>query len=170
MSKEKPALRFYAVIERIVVLTLLALLTLIVLWGTGGLAVEIVQRLMARILGGQAVDREWSEALLSQFNIMRDVFGAFLLILIGLELMKTIVMYVDDNVLHVEVVLTVAVIAVARHAIELDLGHVEPMTLVGMGVMILSLALALYFFPRSAGHGPSAPTASGEAHPPAKTD
>ncbi len=39
--------------------------------------------------------------------LLREVFTGFLMILIGLELMKTIVMYLDKHVVHVEVVLSV---------------------------------------------------------------
>jgi uncharacterized membrane protein (DUF373 family) len=149
MNAGTGALKFYEFVERAVVLVLLGLLTLVVLWGTWGLGSELIWRLLARVSGGARLDRSWSVGLLDQFNILRDVFGAFLLILIGLELMKTIVMYLDEHVLHVEVVLTVAIIAVARHAIELDLGHANPLTMVGMGVMVLALAIGLYIFQKS---------------------
>lgn len=144
------ALKFYEFVERAVVIVLLGLLTLVVLWGTWSLGRELLWRMVLRVSGGLQVDREWSVGLLDQFNVMRDVFGAFLLILIGLELMKTIVMYLSDHVLHVEVVLTVAIIAVARHAIELDLSHADPLTMVGMGAMVLALAVGLYLFQKAA--------------------
>ena len=43
-----------------------------------------------------------------------DVFGLFLLVLIGIELFETMEIYIKENVVHIEVVLTVALIAVAR--------------------------------------------------------
>ena len=150
MSAGPIALKLYSYVERAVVLVLLVMLTLVVLWATWGLSFELVTRLLQRLSGGPGVDREWSTALLEQFNMLRDVFGAFLLILIGLELMKTVVMYLDEHVLHVEVVLTVAIIALARHAIDLDIEHANPVTLMGMGVMIFALALGSYYFQKAA--------------------
>lgn len=48
---------------------------------------------------------------------MLDIFGLFLLVLIGVELLETIKAYMKDNVVHIDVVLTVAMIAIARKVI-----------------------------------------------------
>lgn len=48
---------------------------------------------------------------------MLDIFGLFLLVLIGVELLETIKAYMKDNVVHIDVVLTVAMIAIARQVI-----------------------------------------------------
>jgi uncharacterized membrane protein (DUF373 family) len=44
-------------------------------------------------------------ALFARMDLLREVFGGFLLLLIGLELAKTVVMYLDEQVLHWEVVI-----------------------------------------------------------------
>jgi len=82
------------------------------------------------------------------------VFGSFLLILIGLELMKTVVMYLERHELHVEVVFTVAMIAIARHAIDLNLTETSPLLLIGMAALIVGLSLGYYFFRKSSGIAP----------------
>ena len=48
------------------------------------------------------------------------LFGYFLLILIGLELLETIKAYLDRREFHVEIILLVAIIAIARKIILLD--------------------------------------------------
>jgi uncharacterized membrane protein (DUF373 family) len=48
------------------------------------------------------------------------VLGAFLLILIGVELLDTIKGYFRENVIHVEIVLILAIISMARSVILLD--------------------------------------------------
>jgi hypothetical protein len=82
-------------------------------------------------------------------QLLHEVFGSFLLILIGLELMKTVVMYLDRHELHVEVVFTVAMIAIARHAIDLNLAQTPPLLLVGMAALIEGLSLGYYIFQKS---------------------
>jgi hypothetical protein len=62
-----------------------------------------------------------------------DLFGLFLLVLIGVELLDTLKAYIKDNVVHVEVVLTVAMIAIARKVIILDVKELPSMTLFGIG-------------------------------------
>jgi uncharacterized membrane protein (DUF373 family) len=46
-----------------------------------------------------------------------EIFGYFLLVLIGVELLETLKAYVKKDVIHVRVVLEVALIAMARKVI-----------------------------------------------------
>ena len=43
-----------------------------------------------------------------------DILGQFLLVLVVLELLETVKAYLDEDIVHVEVVLEAAMIAVAR--------------------------------------------------------
>jgi uncharacterized membrane protein (DUF373 family) len=73
-----------------------------------------------------------------------EVFGLFLLVLIGIELFETMEIYVKENVVHIEVVLTVALIAVSRKVIILDLKKVGSTTLLGIAAIILALSIGYY--------------------------
>jgi len=67
------------------------------------------------------------------------IFGFFFVILIGFELIETVEMYVKDNIIHAEVVLLVAVIAVSRKVILLDLEKYDPLAIIGLGIIIIAL-------------------------------
>jgi uncharacterized membrane protein (DUF373 family) len=58
-------------------------------------------------------------------------------------------MYLERHELHVEVVFSVALIAVARHAIDLNFEHIEPLNVVGLGVVIIALAAGYFLFRRA---------------------
>jgi len=58
-----------------------------------------------------------------------DIFGLFLLVLIGIELMETLKVYLTERAIHVEVVFTVALIAVGRKVIILDVKELPGTTL-----------------------------------------
>jgi len=75
-----------------------------------------------------------------------DIFGLFLLVLIGVELLETIKAYIKDNVVHYEVVMTVAMIAIARKVIILDVKELQGLTLVGIAAIIVALAAAKYCY------------------------
>jgi len=47
-------------------------------------------------------------------------FGFFLLVLIGIEFLDTIKAYLRDSVIYVEIVILVAIIAISRKVILLD--------------------------------------------------
>jgi uncharacterized membrane protein (DUF373 family) len=73
-----------------------------------------------------------------------EIFGFFMLVLIGIELLETIKAYLVDNVVHVEIVLEVALIAIARKVIILDIEKYEGLTIIGTAGLILAVASAYY--------------------------
>jgi uncharacterized membrane protein (DUF373 family) len=73
-----------------------------------------------------------------------ELFGYFLLVLIGVELLETMRGYLKKNELHVRVVLEVAMIAVARKVITTEPNAVSGMTLFGIAALILALGIAFY--------------------------
>ncbi|MGQ9425846.1 phosphate-starvation-inducible PsiE family protein [Gilvimarinus sp. F26214L] len=77
------------------------------------------------------------------------LFGFVFMILIGFELIETVEMYFKKNIVHAEVVLLVAVIAVSRKVILLDLDKYDPLAIVGLGVVILGLGGCYYLIKRS---------------------
>jgi uncharacterized membrane protein (DUF373 family) len=74
-----------------------------------------------------------------------DIFGYFLLVLIGVELLETLRAYIKKDVIHVRVVLEVALIAVARKAIIEEPNAAPGLTLFGVAALILALGVAFYF-------------------------
>ncbi|MFW6163339.1 MAG: phosphate-starvation-inducible PsiE family protein [Planctomycetota bacterium] len=73
------------------------------------------------------------------------VFGLVFTVLIGLELLDTIRTVLSKEDLHVEVVFLVAMIAVARKVILLEVKQPEDFVLpLGIGAVILALALGFY--------------------------
>jgi len=136
----KKILKVYHFFERAIVLVLLGLLMLVVLFATVGLVVMVISAMIEK-----AHDPQGQLTM----PLLHEVFSGFLMILIGLELMKTIVMYLDEQVIHVEVVLSVAMIAIARHAIDVDYTNVPALSMIGIGAIIIALAGGYYFFKKA---------------------
>jgi uncharacterized membrane protein (DUF373 family) len=74
-----------------------------------------------------------------------EIFGYFLLVLIGVELVETLKAYLKKDVIHVRVVLEVALIAMARKVIIEEPNTVASTTLYGIAALIFALAVASYF-------------------------
>jgi uncharacterized membrane protein (DUF373 family) len=123
--------------EKAVTGTLVVLMAVVVLLATIELGWIIVQDIIT------------PPVFLLEIDELLDIFGLFLLVLIGVELLETIKAYLKDNVVHFEVVLTVAMIAIARKVITLDVKDLPAMTLVGIAAIIVALAAAKYFFRRT---------------------
>ena len=91
-----------------------------------------------------------SKSLLINLDNLLDLFGIFLLVLIGIELLDTIKVYFKENVVHVEVVVLVAIIAIARKIVILKAEELPGETLLGIAAILIALAVS-YFLIRKAG-------------------
>ena len=73
-----------------------------------------------------------------------DLFGMSLLVLIGLELMETIYSFHERRVIRAEIIIIVAIIALARKIIILDRSKLSSLTHLDIGVLVLALAGAYF--------------------------
>jgi uncharacterized membrane protein (DUF373 family) len=79
-----------------------------------------------------------------EIDELLELFGFFLLILIGIELLETIKAYLQDKVVHSEIVLEVALIAIARKVIILDLKEYDSTVILGIAALIITISGAYY--------------------------
>ena len=89
------------------------------------------------------------DVLFLEIDELFKIFGFFFIILIGFELVETVEMYFKENIIHAEVVLLVAVIAVSRKVILLDLEKYEPLAIIGLGIIIVALGSCYYLIKQS---------------------
>ncbi|MGB5597908.1 phosphate-starvation-inducible PsiE family protein [Thiothrix litoralis] len=68
-----------------------------------------------------------------------EIFGFFLMILIGLELLETMKEYYLHGKIGLHVIIAIALIALGRKIITLDIDKYQPLALIGVGVIIASL-------------------------------
>jgi uncharacterized membrane protein (DUF373 family) len=125
--------------EHGVIFSLVAMMTVVILLSTIELAYIIVKDIFSPPLFWLEIDE------------LLDIFGFFLLILIGVELLESIKAYLADKVVHFEVVLEVALIAITRKVIILDLKEYSALTVIGVAALILSIAIAYYLLKRKSG-------------------
>ena len=81
---------------------------------------------------------------LLEISDLKEIFGFFLMVLIGIELLETIKAYLVDHVVQVIIILEVALIAIARKLIILDFEKYEGLKIVGTAALIVALAAAFY--------------------------
>ena len=119
--------------EHGVVIALIAMMIIVVLISTLELAYIIVKDIISPPLFWLEIDE------------LLDIFGFFLLILIGVELLETIKAYLVEKVVHSEVVLEVALIAITRKVIILDVKDYSGLSVIGIAALIVAIALAYFF-------------------------
>jgi len=123
--------------ELVIIVVLVILMAIVVVISIVGLGRMIVADILA--VRGVFLD----------ISTLMDIFGFFLLILIGIELLETIKAYITDNEIRVEIVLLVGIMAIARKVIILDLNKVPSLSLIGVGVIIISLSAGYYLIRRA---------------------
>ena len=124
--------------EKIIYLVLIALFALVVAFTVGELAYIVFLALF--------VD---TPLLLEQGELL-GIFGYFLLVLIGVELLAVTSAYFNDKVIHVEVVIIIAIIAVARSVILVETGTANALNMLGTAAIIIALCSG-YFLLKKAG-------------------
>ena len=129
---EQQIARIVKYFEKIIICVLLALMMITIVISTAELSMVL-----------------WNEVRRAPFMLlniekMLDVFGFFLMALIGMELLESVKSYLDDDSMHVEVVFLAAMVAVARKIIILDYKDFDAKMLWGMAAIIVALSLGFY--------------------------
>ncbi|TVQ14914.1 MAG: hypothetical protein EA361_06950 [Bacteroidetes bacterium] len=128
-------------IEKYIIKTLIGLMSLLLIIATLQLAYMVVMSIVE------------SEVFILDLDVMMDLFGVFLLVLIGIELLDTIKVYFKKHEIHVEVVILVALIAIARKVILMDFEKYTGFEILGIAAIVISLALGYYFIKKAGGCG-----------------
>ncbi len=133
-------LTFIKKFERMIVTALVVMMGLTILLATIDLAWLIIKDIIT------------PPVILLDINELLDIFGLFLLVLLGIELISTLKTYLAENEVHVEVVFAVALIAIGRKVIILDVKELSSLSLIGIASIIISLSIG-YFLVKRAFHG-----------------
>ncbi len=123
-------------VERLITFVLILLMYGVVILSV----VELGRRLITQVLTAPGYMLGIDEVL--------NVLGMFMVVLIAIELLDTIRAYLDEHVVHAEVVMEAAMIAVARKVILLDIKQTPAVTVLGIAAIILALSGGYYILKR----------------------
>ena len=88
---------------------------------------------------------ETGQGVLLNLSEIKKFLDLFFIVLIAFELFETVRVYLKDNVFHAEYIVLVGVIALARKIVLLDFEKVEPLTLIGLAALVISLTVGYFF-------------------------
>lgn len=130
-----PVIVFLNRIIRMVGRVLAVIMVLVIIWGVADVIWVLWQRLMA------------PPFMLLEISDILATFGAFMAVLIAIEIYHNIVLYVHDHHdyrLAVEIVLVTALMAIARKVIVLDFKEVSPQHIYGTAAVTFALVIGYY--------------------------
>jgi uncharacterized membrane protein (DUF373 family) len=124
--------RITAAVERLVVGALLILLMVTILVGTVIVGWSLIQDLLG------------FRALVADPKALFDVFGLFVAVLVGVELLRILRHLVQSHEVDTVLVVETALIALCNKVITLNLSAVSWTTLLAIAALILAVAAAIY--------------------------
>ncbi|MDO9275435.1 MAG: phosphate-starvation-inducible PsiE family protein [Lutibacter sp.] len=126
--------------ERIIIYILIALMAVVLIISAVEVGIIVVRELSNPFE---------SNGIILDINGLMEIFGFFLIVLIGLELFETVKLYLKENVFHGEVILLVSLIAVSRKVIVLDYTKEDPLTLFAIASLIAAISLGYYLIKKT---------------------
>lgn len=144
MEESKSTMRLNAAvktIERYIIKTLIGLMSLLLVIATLQLGYMVFKSIIQ------------TDVFILDLDVLMDLFGVFLLVLIGIELLDTIKVYFKKHDIHVEVVMLVALIAIARKIILMDFEKYSGFEILGIAAVVIALSLGYYFIKKAGGCG-----------------
>ncbi|HEY2419148.1 MAG TPA: phosphate-starvation-inducible PsiE family protein [Steroidobacteraceae bacterium] len=121
-----------AAFERLAVSALVLLLMATILFGTVVVAWSLVQDLLQ------------THELVAEPRVLFDIFGLFVAVLVGVELLKILRHLLRSHEVNTALVVQTALMALCNKVITLNLSDASWITLLAVAALILSLAAAVY--------------------------
>ncbi len=118
--------------ERLAVGALIVLLMATILFGTVVVAWSLIEDLLH------------TRELVTEPRVLFDVFGLFVAVLVGVELLKILRHLLLSHEVNTALVVQTALMALCNKVITLNLAEASWTTLVAVAALILSLAAAMY--------------------------
>ena len=119
-------------IIRLAVKFLAILMVLVIIWGIG----DVIYVLYLRLLE--------PPIFLLNINDIFETFGAFMAVLIAIEIFINIRLYLGTGALPVYLVIATALMAIARKVIVLDLDKISPEYVYGIAAVVLALGITYW--------------------------
>lgn len=126
--------------ERFIIITLMVFMTVVLVVSAVEVGIIIIQALSNPFI---------NNGIIIDVNGLIDIFGFFLIVLIGLELFETVKLYLKENVFHGEVILLVSLIAVSRKVIVLDYTKEDPLTIVAIAALIAAISFGYFLIKKT---------------------
>lgn len=127
-----PLIRVLTKSIRHAVRILAVLMVLVIWWGVADVVYMLYERISTH------------PYYLLNISDIFATFGAFMAVLIAIEIFINIASYLRDNVIHIKLVLATAFMAVARKVIVLDYEVVSPDYVYASAALILALSVAYW--------------------------
>jgi len=131
-NPKEPLIQVLRVVIHMAVRVMAVLMTIVILWGVADVVMVLYRKL-----------REPPVMLLTITDILA-LFGAFMAVLIAIEILINIIIYLRDDVIHVKIVMATALMAIARKVIIMDFTKISPEYVLAAAAVVLSMSIGYW--------------------------
>ena len=129
---DEPLIQHLQKIIHLSVRMLAVLMTFVIFWGVFDVVWELYRRLIA------------PPFMLLNINDILATFGAFLAVLIAIEIFANITVYLRDEVIHLKIVMATALMAIARKVIIFDYSKHSYQHIYATAAVVLALSIGYW--------------------------
>ncbi|MCE0732645.1 phosphate-starvation-inducible PsiE family protein [Halomonas sp. G15] len=126
---EDPLIRRLHLVIRFAIKVLAVLMVLVIIWGV----LDVIYVLYSRFMAPPVMLFEVSDIFV--------IFGAFMVVLIAVEIFINIRLYLGTNLLPIRLVVATALMAIARKVIILDIATVTAQQMLAIAAVVLALGV-----------------------------
>lgn len=131
-NPKEPLIEIIRTVVHAAVRVLAVLMTVVILWGVADVVMVLYQDLMT------------PPFMLLTINDILALFGAFMAVLIAIEILINIIIYLREDVIHVKIVMATALMAIARKVIILDFSKVSSDYVLAIAVVALAMSVGYW--------------------------
>ncbi len=132
-----PLIRHLHRLIRVCIKALAVLMAMVILWGVADVAYVLYVHLSR------------PPVLLLNVSDIFKIFGAFMVVLIAIEIFINIRLYLGTSVLPVKMVIATALMAIARKVIILDIEQVDALYIFAIATVVLGLGITYWLIGRT---------------------
>ena len=132
METKDPLIKKLQIVIRFSVRALAILMVFVILMGVVDVGWTLWQQLLT------------PPSYILTISDMLATFGAFMAVLIAIEIFINITVYLREDAIHVKIVMATALMAIARKVIILDMDKTEPLDLLGIAALMITTSVGYW--------------------------
>jgi len=131
-NPKEPLIQVLRTVVHMAVRMLAVLMTIVILWGVADVVMVLYQNLKTPPF-----------MMLTNTNILA-LFGAFMVVLIAIEILINIIIYLRDDVIHVKIVMSTALLAIARKVIIMDFTQLTADYVLAVAAVVIAMSVGYW--------------------------
>ncbi len=131
-NPKEPLVEGLRVIVHVAVRLLAVLMTIVILFGVADVIMVLYQELMT------------PPFMLLTISDILALFGAFMAVLIAIEILINIIIYLRDDVIHVKIVMATALMAISRKVIIMDFTRISAEYVLAVAAVVIAMSVGYW--------------------------